>query len=73
MYSFENVRVEIEGAVAVVTIDRPQVLNALNTATLADLRHVMLGLQRDDGVRAIVITHRRSRRRSLASSPAPRT
>ena len=44
------------GAVAVVTINRPKVLNALNSQTLDELRHAMLDLQRDETVRAIVLT-----------------
>src|SRR5262245_57264725 len=53
---FENLLVDRDGAVAVVTINRPRVLNALNSATLDDLRRVALELKRDDGVRAIVVT-----------------
>jgi enoyl-CoA hydratase len=52
----ENLTVERDGAVAIVTIDRPRVLNALNNQTLDDLRRILLALQRDAGVRAIVIT-----------------
>jgi enoyl-CoA hydratase len=54
--TFETLLVEREGAVAVVTINRPAVLNALNAQTLDELRRVVLELQRDTGVRAIVLT-----------------
>ena len=54
--TFETLLVEREGAVAVVTINRPKVLNALNTQTINELERVMLDLQRDDAVRAIVLT-----------------
>ena len=53
---FENLLVERDGAVAVVTINRPRVLNALNSATLDELRRAVLDLKQDDGVRAIVVT-----------------
>jgi enoyl-CoA hydratase len=53
---FENLLLDREGAVALVTVNRPQVLNALNTPTLEDLRRVMLDLQRDAAVRVIVVT-----------------
>jgi enoyl-CoA hydratase len=56
MHSFENLRLEVDGAVAVVTVDRPQVLNALNGATLAELKRAMSDLQHDDEIRAVVIT-----------------
>jgi enoyl-CoA hydratase len=54
--SFETLLVDREGAVAIVTINRPKVLNALNTQTINDLEQAMLDLQRDDEVRAIVLT-----------------
>src|SRR5436190_6488466 len=53
---FENLLVEHDGPVALVTINRPRVLNALNSATLDELRRVALELKQDDAVRAIVLT-----------------
>ena len=54
--AFDNLLLDRDGPVALVTINRPKVLNALNIATLDDLRAVMLDLRRDESVRAIVIT-----------------
>jgi enoyl-CoA hydratase len=54
--AFDNLLIERDAAVAIVTINRPKVLNALNVATLDDLRRAALELKRDDAVRAIVIT-----------------
>lgn len=54
--SFENILVERDGRVAIVTINRPKVLNALNTQTIAELRASMADFKADDEVRAIVIT-----------------
>lgn len=54
--SSETVRVEHDGAVGIVTIDRPSVLNALNRATIDGLRRAMLGMQHDAGVRAVILT-----------------
>jgi enoyl-CoA hydratase len=54
--SFETLLVERDGAVAVITINRPKVLNALNTQTISDLDHAMVELQHDAAVRAIVLT-----------------
>ncbi|MBX5475450.1 MAG: enoyl-CoA hydratase/isomerase family protein [Thermoleophilia bacterium] len=45
-----------EGAVAVVTIDRPEALNALDVATLTELRDRLAELAEDAGARAIVLT-----------------
>ena len=54
--SFENLLLERDGAVAVLTINRPQVLNALSTQTLDELRRAVLELQHDAGIRAVIIT-----------------
>jgi enoyl-CoA hydratase len=57
--SFDNLLVERDASdpsVAVVTINRPQVLNALNHATIDELGRAMHALQVDDGVRAVVLT-----------------
>ena len=54
--TFDNLLLERDGAVAVVTLNRPKVLNALNGQTLAELEAVMAALKADAGVRAIVLT-----------------
>jgi enoyl-CoA hydratase len=54
--TFDNLLVERGDGAAIVTINRPTVLNALNSATIDELRRVMLDLKRDDAVRAIVVT-----------------
>jgi enoyl-CoA hydratase len=50
------VEVSRDGAVAVVTVARPEVLNALNTATNEELLHVAGDIGRDRAVRAVVLT-----------------
>lgn len=54
--AYENILVEREGAVAIVTINRPKVLNALNTPTVTEIEAVFDELERDASVRAIVVT-----------------
>jgi enoyl-CoA hydratase len=57
--SFDNLLLERDDPgnnVVVVTINRPKVLNALNSQTVDELRRAMLDLQRDESVRAIVLT-----------------
>src|SRR5438874_12784784 len=54
--SISSIRIEREGARALAIVDRPEVLNALNIATLTELRQVVEELERDEGVRAVVIT-----------------
>jgi enoyl-CoA hydratase len=45
-----------DGAIAVVTIDRQDALNALNVETLTELRDRLRQLSTDAGVRAVVLT-----------------
>ena len=54
--SFENLLVDRDGPVATITINRPKVLNALNTQTLDELRRAVLELKHDDGVRVVILT-----------------
>ena len=49
-------RVEREDAVAIVTIDRQEALNALDVATLTELRDRLRELADDDGARVVVLT-----------------
>jgi enoyl-CoA hydratase len=50
------VEVSREGAVAVVTVNRPEALNALNTETNEVLLATLRELSPDDAVRAVVLT-----------------
>ena len=54
--NFENVTVEKDGAVGVVTLNRPQALNALSYGLVKDLSLAMQELDQDPEVRAIVVT-----------------
>jgi enoyl-CoA hydratase len=54
--AFDNLLLERDGAVASITINRPKVLNALNTQTIDELRRAILELQRDDGMRVVILT-----------------
>lgn len=54
--SFENILIQKEGKVTIVTLNRPQSLNALNKQTLKELSTVMDELNHNDSVRAIILT-----------------
>lgn len=54
--SFENLLLERDGAVLIVTLNRPKVLNALNAQTLSELGQVITDARKDDGVRVVVLT-----------------
>jgi len=52
----QNLLLERDGAVAVVTVNRPQVLNALSFATLEELHRTFAALGDDRTARCIVLT-----------------
>jgi enoyl-CoA hydratase len=52
----DHLLLERAEAVALVTVNRPKVLNALSTATLDELRRVILALAHDEAVRCVIIT-----------------
>jgi enoyl-CoA hydratase len=54
--SYENIAVEKEGAVAVVTLNRPQHLNALSYGLVKELALAMEAADQDAEVRAIIVT-----------------
>src|SRR5262245_53555369 len=54
--TFENLLVERDAAIAVITFNRPKVLNALNTQTLNDLSSAIEAFKADPDVRAVVLT-----------------
>lgn len=52
----ENVKLEKKNKIAYVTIDRPKVLNALNMATMEELRQVFTDLKDDREIRVVILT-----------------
>ncbi|HEX8026867.1 MAG TPA: enoyl-CoA hydratase-related protein [Vicinamibacterales bacterium] len=54
--TFENLLIERDGAVAILTFNRPKVLNALNRQTLTELSAAIAGFKDDADVRAVVLT-----------------
>jgi enoyl-CoA hydratase len=50
------IEVDRDGAVAVLTVDRQDALNALDVATLTELRDRLQEVAEDDGVRAVILT-----------------
>lgn len=51
-----NIRIEKRPPLAIVTLDRPKVLNALNAATLAELDSAFDELADDSSIRVILLT-----------------
>lgn len=52
----ENLLIDIKDGVALVTINRPNVLNALHTSVIAELQETFEALNADRAVKAVVIT-----------------
>src|SRR5512147_347875 len=51
----DNLIVEKRNTVAIVTLNRPEVRNAFDDALIANLTRTLQELDRDDGVRAVVL------------------
>jgi enoyl-CoA hydratase len=54
--AYENLKVETQDGVALVTVNRPDKLNALNDRTIDDLDLAFTALATDVGVRGVVLT-----------------
>jgi enoyl-CoA hydratase len=54
--SYETLLTETRGAVALVTLNRPKALNALNSTIMAELTDALASLDKDDAIGAIVLT-----------------
>jgi len=54
--AYENILYEVRDAIAYVTFNRPKVLNALNHATLSELRQALEAARDDAAVRVLIVT-----------------
>ena len=54
--TYETILVELQGAVTLITLNRPQALNALNGQVLADLIAAFAAFDADDSQRCAVLT-----------------
>ena len=54
--NYENILVEQENSIQVITINRPSKLNALNKATIEELSHALIASDKDASVRVVIIT-----------------
>ena len=54
--SYKNIKIEITGGIAVLTLNRPEVRNALDFETWEEIRSGMRELGRREGVQVIIFT-----------------
>ena len=54
--SFENILLEKKNSIAYVTVNRPKVLNALNMATMEELRTAFHDIKNDTAIRVVIFT-----------------
>lgn len=52
---FENINLKVQDHIAILTIDRPKVLNALNSQTMSELEIVVDRLAKDDDIRGVIV------------------
>ncbi|HLI61749.1 MAG TPA: enoyl-CoA hydratase-related protein [Terriglobales bacterium] len=56
MNSFQNIKFETKNHIAYITVDRPKVLNALNMATMQELKQAFASVKDDAEVRVVILT-----------------
>lgn len=54
--TYKNIKTEAEGQIAIVSLNRPQVLNALNHELMAELAEVLERHDADENIRVIILT-----------------
>jgi enoyl-CoA hydratase len=54
--AYETILVETRGKVGLITLNRPQALNALNPTLIAELNQALDGFEADPGIGCIVVT-----------------
>ena len=54
--SYESIAIDQQDRVAIITLNRPEVLNALNLSLVTELDEAITQMEQDDGVGAIILT-----------------
>ncbi len=53
---FQNIRLDTDGHVATLTVDRPEARNALDAATVTEVHAALDRVETDDSLRALIVT-----------------
>jgi enoyl-CoA hydratase len=54
--TFETIRLDFEGALAIVTINRPKALNAINSQVIAELDQALTQVAGNESTRVLIVT-----------------
>ena len=54
--SYENIVVDTRGKVGIIRLNRPQALNALNSALIAEISAAVAAFETDAGIACILLT-----------------
>lgn len=54
--SYDNIITRVQGRVAIVQLNRPKALNALNRETMTELMDALVGYDHDDAIGCLVVT-----------------
>lgn len=54
--AYSNIHLDVDEAIATLTVDRPERLNALNPETMVEIEHAVAALRDDRSVRCLIIT-----------------
>jgi enoyl-CoA hydratase/3-hydroxyacyl-CoA dehydrogenase len=55
-WTLRDVKLEVDGSIAIIIMNRPQAMNALNTKVLAELKEAIAKVQADKAVQVVLIT-----------------
>ena len=54
--AYDNILVETKGGVGIITLDRPEALNALNSALVGDVGQALDAFEADAAIGCIILT-----------------
>lgn len=54
--AYDNIEVVIEGGIAIITLDRPKALNALNNKMMGEVAKALMKLEANDAIGCVVLT-----------------
>jgi enoyl-CoA hydratase len=54
--SYQNISIDLQGRIAILKIDRPSKLNALNRHTIDELHEGLIELENDNDIKVVIIT-----------------